>query len=151
MKTNRSRIMVRCLILTSLAVCFSAAMLSAVERQATFSLPFETRWEGIVLPAGDYSLLFDTVGNESMVLRQGKRNIAFLWALNRETPRTQAKSQILIVGSGKTAHVHILYIADLGTAFHFKVPPSYEVYTRLIARADEPAVIQRIPVTVSGK
>jgi len=45
----------------------------------------------------------------------------------------------------------LLYIADLGTAFHFKVLPSYEVYTRLIARADEPAVIQRIPVTVSGK
>jgi len=153
MKTNRSRITVRCLILTSLAMCFSAAMLSAEEWSGTFSLPIETRWDRIVLPAGDYSVYFNTAGNGQMVLRQGTRRVGLVWVSAEETPRTSAKSQLLIVREGKGATVHILYVAELGlgTAFHFQVPPRYEVYTRLIARADEPAVIQRIPVTVSGK
>jgi len=151
MKTNRSRIMVRCLIFTGLAVWFSAAMLSAQEWQAAFSLPFETRWAGMVLPAGDYSLNVNSDGYGPMMVRQGNRDIGFVGVIDKETPRTPAKSQLLIVGQGKTATVHILYIAELGTAFHFKVPERYEVYTRLIARAGEPAVVRHIPVTVSGK
>ena len=86
-----------------------------------------------------------------MELRQGTRSIAFLPVLTNETPRTPAKSQLLIVRDGKRATVHILYIAELGTAFHFKVPERYEVYTQLMARSDEPVFIQRIPVTFSGK
>jgi len=151
MKTNRSHRLVRYLIFTSLAVCFSAAMLSAEELRATFSLPFETRWGEIVLPAGDYTLLLNTAGHGLVMLQQGTRNIGMVGVLNQETPRTLAKTQLLIVGKGKAAMVHILYIAELGTAFHFKVPESYEVHTRLVARAAEPTVIRPIPVTASGK
>ena len=151
MKTNRSHRLVRYLIFTGLAVCFSAAMLSAEEWKVTFSLPVETNWAGTVLPAGDYCLRFNDASFKPMVLQQGAQNIGFLPVLNRETPRTSAKSQLLIVGKGKTATVHIMYIAELGTAFHFKVPERYEVYTQLIARSDEPVFIQRIPVTFSGK
>ena len=151
MKTNGTRMMVRCLIFTGLAVCFSAAMLNAEEWQAKFTLSSETRWAGIVLPAGDYSLSFNPAGYRNMLLSRGTRFIGFLDVLTKETPRTTAKSQLLVVGEGKTATVHILYIAELGTAFHFRVPQHYEVYTRLIARAGEPTVIRRIPVTVSGK
>lgn len=152
MKTNRSSMKVRCLIFTSLAVCFSAAVLSAREWQASFSLPFEARWGNITLPAGDYSVHFNTndAGSGFVLLGQGTRKIGFVGVLNAETPSTPAKSQLLIVREGSMATVHILYIAELGTAFHFKVPERFEVYTRLIARAGEPAVIQRIPVTVSG-
>jgi len=150
MKTNRTRMMARCLIFTGLAACFSAAMLSAEDWQATFSLPVETRWAGIVLPAGDYRLYFNTARNEPMLLTQGGHNIGFVGVLEKETVRTPTKSQLLIVGGGKAAAVHILYIADLGTAFHFKVPERYQVSHQLITRA-EPAVIQRIPVTVLGK
>jgi len=151
MKTNRSQTLVRYLIFTCLAVCFSAALLSAEDWRATFSLPFETQWGETVLPAGDYSLRFKDAGYRPMLLEQGTRFIAFLPVLTNETPRTPAKSQLLIVREGNRATVHILYIAELGTAFHFDVPERYEVYTQLIARADEPVFIQRIPVTVSGK
>jgi len=152
MKTNRSHRLVRCLIFTGLAVCFSAARLSAENWQVTFSLPFETHWGGAVLPAGSYTLKLDTVNNgRPMQLEQGAEHIRFLLPLTTETPVTPARSQLLIVREGNTATVHILYIAELGTAFHFSVPERYEVYTRLMARADEPVFIQRIPVTFSGK
>lgn len=69
--------------------------------------------------------------------------------LQRKSP---ARSQLLVVGQGKTATVHILYLADMGTEFHFSVPPSYEVYTRLVAQASGPITIEHIPVvTHSGK
>ena len=151
MKTNRSHKLVRYLIFTGLAVCFSAALLSAEDWRTTFSLPFETQWGETVLPAGDYCLRFKDAGYKPMQLEQGTRFIAFLPVSTNETPRTPAKSQLLIVREGNRATVHILYIAELGTAFHFKVPERYEVYTQLIARSDEPVFIQRIPVTVSGK
>ena len=151
MKTNRSHKLVRYLIFTCLAVCFSAALLSAEDWRATFSLPFETHWGGVVLPAGDYCLRFKDAGYKPMLLQQGTRYIGFLPVLANETPRTPAKSQLLIVREGKMATVHMLYIAELGTAFHFNVPERYEVYTQLIARSDEPVFIQRIPVTSSGK
>jgi len=151
MKSNRGPTLIGYLVLAALALCSSTARLSAEEWKATFSLPVETRWGGTVLPAGDYCLRFNDAVNNPMQLQQGTQNIAMLLVWNRETPRTPAKSQLLIVGKGKTATVHILYIAELGTAFHFYVPERYEVYTQLIARADEPVFIQRIPVTVSGK
>jgi hypothetical protein len=151
MKTNRSQTLVRYLIFTCLAVCFSAALLSAEDWRATFSLPFETQWGETVLPAGDYCLWFKDAGYKPMLLEQGTRFIAYLPVSTKETPRTPAKSQLLVVREGKMATVHILYIAELGTAFHFQVPERYEVYTRLMARADEPVFIQRIPVTFSGK
>ena len=151
MKTNRSHKLVRYLIFTCLAVCFSAALLSAEDWRATFSLPFETQWGETVLPAGDNCLRFKDAGYKPKQLEQGTRFISFLPVLTNETPRTPAKSQLLIVRDGKRATVHILYIAELGTAFHFKVPERYEVYTQLIARSDEPVFIQRIPVTFSGK
>src|SRR5215831_5407352 len=97
MKTNRSQRLVRYLIFTGLAVCFSTAMLSAEEWRATFSLPFETQWGGIVLPAGDYCLRFNDVGFKPMLLEQGAHNIGFLPVLTKETPRPSAKSQLLIV------------------------------------------------------
>src|SRR6516165_12685664 len=97
MKTNRSHRLVRYLIFTGLAVCFSAAMLSAEEWKVTFSLPVETNWAGTVLPAGDYCLRFNDASFRPMELRQGTRSIAFLPVLTNETPRTPAKSQRLIV------------------------------------------------------
>jgi len=152
MKTNRSHQLTCYLILTGLAVCFSAAMLSAEDMRVDFTLPFETQWAGTVLPAGEYSVMLDSFPHgRVMSLQQGAEYISLLVPVNMETLRTPAKSQLLIMREGNTATVHILYIADLGTAFHFPVPKRYEVHTRLITRADEPVFIQRIPVTISGK
>ena len=152
MKTHRGPTLVGYLILTGLVLCFSPARLSAGNWQVTFSLPFETHWGGAVLPAGSYTLRLDTFNNgRPMQLEQDVWRIAMVMAQSEETSRTPAKSQLVVAREGKTATVHILYIAELGTAFHFSVPQRYEVYTQLIARADEPTVIERIPVTVSGK
>ncbi len=152
MKTDRSHRLVRYLIFTGMAVCFSAGMLGAQDWLVTFSLPAETHWAGAVLPAGSYTLKLNPYNNrEPIQLKQGTRHVAMLMAQSEATPRTPAKSQLLLVREGNKATVHILYIAELGTAYHFNVPERYEVHTRLIARASEPAVIQRIPVIVSGK
>jgi hypothetical protein len=123
------------------------------EMRVNFSLPFETQWAGTVLPAGEYSGMLDLDSfprGSVMRLQQGVKHIRFLLPLTMETPATPAKSQLLIVREGNMATMHILYIAELETAFHFRVHERYEVYTRSMARADEPVFIQRIPVTISG-
>ncbi len=152
METNRHSKLIRSAALAALAICFSAGMLSAEVWEAKFSLPSETSWAGVVLPAGSYTLKLDTFNNGTpMQLKQGPKHIAMVMAQSTGTPPTPAKSQLLVVHEGNKATVHILYIAELGTEFHFHVPDAYEVHTRLITRAFEPPVIERIPVIVLGK
>ncbi len=154
MRSHTHKPLIRHLVLASLAICFSAGLLSAQQPVfvGKFSLPFETRWGTAVLPAGDYSVRFFGSGfGQPVVIRQGTRTIAMVEILTTETPSTPARSQLLVVREGKTATVHILYAAELGTEFHFRVPERYEVETRLLTQASEPAVIERIPIIVSGK
>jgi len=84
MKTNRSHKLVRYLIFTCLAVCFSAALLSAEDWRATFSLPFETQWGETVLPAGDYCLRFNDWGYKPMFLESDTQFIGYLRVLSEE-------------------------------------------------------------------
>ena len=122
MKSKRGPTLIGCLMLAALAVCFPAPRLSAEEWKATFSLPFQTQWAGTVLAAGDYCVIFDSVVKQKpMLLVQGSRRIAMLPILTTETPRTPAESQLLVVREGRAATVHILYVASLGMAFHFRV------------------------------
>ena len=156
MKNNRHNALIRSFVLTVLAVCFSAGILSAQVRKGTFSLPSETQWGTAVLPAGDYSFSLGKADDFYAVTlrRNGTKTVARIIPLPPEERTSPAKSQLLLVREDKKAKVHILYLADkagIGTEFHFKVPESYEVYTRLMARTSGPMVIERIPVIVSGK
>jgi len=77
--------------------------------------------------------------------------VARIIPLPPEERKSPAKSQLLLVREGNKATVHILYLADMGSEFHFKVPASYEVYTRLVTWAFRPVVIEHIPLIVSGR
>jgi hypothetical protein len=156
MKDNRQELLIPSFVIAILVICFAAGILSAHEPERkgrTFSLPSETRWGNVVLPAGDYSFSLGTAGDfyTVTVMRNGMETVARIIPLPPEERKSPAKSQLLLVREGKKATVHILYLADIGTEFHFKVPDSYEVYTRLMARAFGPIVVERIPVIVSGK
>lgn len=155
MQSNRRHKLTRGVVFAGLAICFCAGLLSAQDFvwKGTFSLPVETYWGGAVLAPGDYSLRLDMnmAGKPLVVIRQGTRTVAMAMVWNTEEPRTPANSKLLIVGRGNQARVHILSAAELKTAFHFRVPEQYEVYTRLITQANEPPGITRIPISLSGK
>lgn len=154
MQSNRRHKLTRGVVFAGLAICFSAGLLSAQDFvwKGTFSLPAETHWGTAVLAPGDYSLRLDAMAQRPLVvIRQGTRTVVMAMVWNTEQPRTPANSKLLIVGRGNQARVHILYAAELKTAFHFRVPEQYEVYTRLITQANEPPGITRIPISLSGK
>ncbi|HEV2423471.1 MAG TPA: hypothetical protein VGZ29_01445 [Terriglobia bacterium] len=143
------------LAFAALAILFSAGALRAEHWAGTFSLPSDTRWGAAVLPAGDYSFVYNSTPCSScaptVTLRQGARAVAMVTPGYLVPNSSSDKNQLLVVGSGDQATIHILYLADLGVEIHFFVPEEFEVYTRLITRADKPPAIELVPVVRSGK
>lgn len=103
------------------------------------------------MPAGDYSVIFNSFSERYVYICQGTRWVAMVPIHAIESARTPGKSELLVVKQRDKALVHILYADELRCELHFSVPQQYEVYTRLMTRVSEPMVIERIRVTVSGK
>ena len=148
---KHKRFFLRWFLLAGLIVVFSTSILKAEELKGKFTLPFDTYWSGVLLPAGEYHFVIDPIsGGVQLRTPAGKgagyRVIAFTEAL-----KTPAKSQLVITRREKRAMVQILYLADLKTAYHFKVPERYEVSSRILMSSSGPAGIEHITVDTSGK
>ncbi len=155
MKNSKRTWLIRTCALAALGICFSAGTLNARELRATFTLPYEASWGGVILPAGDYSLSFESmpswVQGPAIVLRQGERGVCVLLPISGEERKSLGKSRLVILRGEEKAVVRMLYLSETGTEYRFKIPQGYEVSARMISRADKPIKIESIPVTVSGK
>ena len=155
MNLKKYHAFVRTLALAALGICFSAGMLSAEQWSATFSLSTETQWGPMVLPAGEYSFLLDTLPNPSfqpiVILRQGTRGIGMAMPAFGVHSKSPDPSHLLVVRDGNKATVISLYVESMGTEFRFNAPKEYEVYHRLITQGSRPPAVEVIPVFAAGK
>lgn len=142
--------MIRRLLFVSLLALFASSVLNAEQVKGSFTLPFDAYWGDVLLPAGNYTFNLDTTAANPVVLHPGLRSKYVKFGYT-EVLHSPAKSQLVIVHAGDKAMVNAVYIADLKTAFWFKVPEKYSVTTRVIASATPSETIDFIPVTVVGK
>ena len=73
MKTNRIRI----LVVASLAFLAASAQISAACK-GNFTLPQEVRWQGKVLPAGDYSFVLKSASMPALIELRGPSGVDVL-------------------------------------------------------------------------
>ncbi len=146
----RAFLLMRWFLLAGLVVVFSASVLKAEELKGKFTLPTDTYWSGVVLPAGEYHFIVDTKRQEVELRTHEGKSFGYRLIAHSEVLETAAKSQLVIVRGEKKAMVQILYLADLKTAYHFNVPVRYEVSSKIITRSYGPAGIEHIPVDTSG-
>jgi hypothetical protein len=66
-KTTRT--VVKLAVAAAIAICLSASSASAQSLKATFTLPYEVHWGKAVLPAGPYSITFDSLSGP--IIRTG--------------------------------------------------------------------------------
>ena len=148
MTNIRTSTLVRMVFLALLAAVASAGLLSAQDVQGTFTLPFEAKWGLATLPAGDYSFKLDTAsGPHIATVRQGQRYVALINANAGDTRgKVTGPSALIIVRRGRTGFVRTLRLAEAGRTLEY-LPPKGE--RQMLAQA--PELIQRIPLSVSGK
>jgi hypothetical protein len=114
------------------------------ESAGRFSLPFEARWGGISLGAGDYTF---SVENFSIVrVRQGQKElgVVLLQSYDRAHGRNENASLICIRHDG-TCAVWALTTPELGT-FYFAVPKDARVMV-----AQQPELLQSVSIQIAGK
>ena len=62
-----SRTFVKLAVAAAIAICVSASSASAQSLKATFTLPYEVHWGKAVLPAGPYSITFDSLSGPAII------------------------------------------------------------------------------------
>lgn len=135
----------------ALATLFAAANLNATPTyKGKFSLPYEVRWGGATIPAGEYLLQVDYVAAVTLVtIQEAKSNktIAILRVPSSEGSNNKQDGNALLIASrGKQRIVHSLRLAELGQVF---------IYEPALAHGRGPAEEARsqqvVPVTAAKK
>jgi hypothetical protein len=147
MKSNHTVTLMKLFGLALLALALSAGLASAQEYTGKFTLPVPTQWESAVLPAGEYSLAFEGVTRPLIVRRQNKV-VAVIGTSAIVSEGALGKGNALIgIRNGKTLRIRALTLAQARVTFHYALPKEQGP---LMAQAG-PKLIERIPITMSGK
>ena len=108
--------------LVTLALAVSAVVASAQDAyKGKFTLPFETHWNGIVLPAGDYSLRLHSTGAPYTLSVRGEGKSVMVLAAAADSKPLTDQSQLTLVKAGDTYAVENLDAGQIGVKFDYQV------------------------------
>jgi hypothetical protein len=101
-----------------------------------FTLPFEARWGGMILPAGNYNLKFGyTMGGLRVVEVAGEdAGILHGWVFAKGRVNTKGEGSFLVcVLNGNTGYVRSLQLAEFGESINFARPHGVSVDAWIVA------------------
>jgi hypothetical protein len=123
MKTHRNRLLAIAVIgLVAIGTCVSRTAAQGSSERGSFTLPYEVRWQGVLLPAGDYTFSLKSAASPAMVTVQGPNGGAFILATALDEKKTDQHSSLTIEGRGSTRFVREMYLADLGLHIRYSIP-----------------------------
>lgn len=112
----------------------------------TFTLPFDAQWGLVKLSPGTYSLDIEEGRNFQVILRQGTHNVGIITPESGYSlDHTDLQASLLCVRRGSTFSVRTLRLPTVGT-FCYSTPKSKNHTV-----AQQPELIQNVPITVAGK
>jgi hypothetical protein len=125
MKTNR----IRTLVMAALGLLAAAALVGTATAQSsttacngTFTLPNAVRWNGAVLPAGDYSFVLESASLPAKLLLRGPDGAKFLFSPGQSRRKDGERSFMAIERRQGSGYVRELYLAPIGVHFFYPVP-----------------------------
>ena len=125
MKSIRSSMLFRILVLAIGVLGASASSAYAQTVNGTFTLNHETRWGSMVLPAGDYafSLPSPNLPAQIIVRKMGGSQVAIVLSQMISTEKLTEVSR-LVLGHSESGEsfVSALYLGDLGLGLHYAPP-----------------------------
>ena len=121
------------LALVPLALCLSAGIGEAQNAyQGKFTLPFEARWQNVVLPAGNYTIsMHSATAPYTMFVRgEGKSVIILGVSVNERT--ISEKSELTLVKLGNSYVVRSLEAGQIGLDVDYSTGRSHATHTAMV-------------------
>jgi hypothetical protein len=125
MKSIRSSMLFRMLILAIGALAASVSPAHAQSANGKFTLPHEARWGSLLLSAGDYSFSLQSPSLPApiMVGKTGSSQIAIVLPRVVSTEKLTGNSRLILSpNQNGESFVSALYLGDLGVSLHFAPP-----------------------------
>jgi hypothetical protein len=134
-----------------LAACFTANLAKASDAYTgKFTLPFEARWGGLVLPAGEYSFALNDLTVAGMIaVRHDRQNLGVVLVRSVSDYGTSGKNELVAVSNGQVYRISTLRLQSGGRndyVIEFQTPK-----TEQPSPARGPELSQAIPLSMSGK
>jgi hypothetical protein len=110
--------------IAAIAICASATPAAAQNAfQGSFTLRSDVRWQGAMLPAGNYTFTMKSANIPAQIIVKGSNgNAAFVVTAATSKRVTNQGSCLLIERRGGSGFVRELYLADLGLHLRYGVP-----------------------------
>jgi hypothetical protein len=113
--------------------------------EGKFTLPFEARWGGTVLPAGDYTISMRWAAEPYLFLVRREGRTAIIMAHGTSMKTVSNDSHLTVLNTGGNQAITELAAGQLGLTFSY-APPKMRKTTE--ARLHAP--MQNVPVSPTG-
>jgi hypothetical protein len=121
MSSKRSLKVVKLLVIAAVVSCAFAGTASAQSYlDGTFTLPYEVRWQGAILPAGDYSITMTSSNSPALLRAANGGGGAFVLARCVDPARKGAPTSLLITRQGNERVVRFFNWKERGVNFVYK-------------------------------
>jgi hypothetical protein len=87
-----------------------------------FTLPFETHWGSVTLPAGDYTFALPTTGFPYTLYIQGKGGNAIIMASAADEKVVSGHAQLNLVNIADVQNVQTFDAPEIGMTFTYSMP-----------------------------
>jgi hypothetical protein len=124
MKTNHTRT----LVLAALALFAAGAVVNPAAAQSStackgsFTLAKETRWQGRVLPAGNYTFSLKSAAMPALLELRGPNGAQILVSRSQSRRHEEQPSFMSIEWRHGAGYVRELYLAPIGVHFFYVIP-----------------------------
>lgn len=149
MRIHRTRFLTMVAIgLATMATGVSQA--AAQSNGGTFTLPCAVKWQGTVLPAGDYTFSLKAPGLPAVVNLNGPDGRVFIaaTALDEGSINRAQQSTLTIENRGGASFVSEMYLADLNLHLFYKTPKIAKEDRQL---AQGPAMKEQVLIAMAKK
>jgi len=146
-KTNR----IRTLVMAALGLFAAAALAGPAAAQnactGNFTLPNDVRWNGSVLPAGEYSFVLESASLPAKLELRGPNGAQILMSPGQSRRKDSQRSFMAIERRHGSGYVRELYLAPIGVHFFYHVPkpPKEELL------AQETPTTEHVLISATGK
>jgi hypothetical protein len=95
--------------------------------QGKFTLPFETRWGNVTLPAGDYAFVMESASSGYRLYLRGAQVNAIIPATSTDDRGLSAHAQLNLVDIADVQTVETFNAPELGRTFFYSTPKQKHV------------------------
>lgn len=146
MKNCRNRLLATLAIaLLAIGAGVSQTVAQGISEKGTFTLPYEVRWNNVVLAPGDYTFTMRSTVSPALMTLSGPDRSFFLAALTVAEKNTNRHSALTIESRGGERFVQELYLANSGLHFGYWVPKIAKSERQL---AQGPATTEHVLVSI---